>query len=122
MTESTAGTGSTGSYTVPDEGKGRITAIGPNHSYLLVGARKLIWGPSTAITVNTEDGERHVIDEFVQVGMKAQWKGLRDRATNTVTVTSPEAGTITVSGARTADATSYGSEVSAPVALSVQNR
>jgi hypothetical protein len=40
-----------------------------------------------------------------------------DRAANKVTVTSPAAGTVTVSGARTAGFTAYGNEVSAPVKL-----
>jgi hypothetical protein len=40
-----------------------------------------------------------------------------DRGANTVTVTSPAAGSITVSGASTAGFTTYGSEVSAPITL-----
>jgi hypothetical protein len=40
-----------------------------------------------------------------------------DRAANTVTVTSPAAGAVTVSGARTTGFTTYGSEVSAPITL-----
>jgi hypothetical protein len=40
-----------------------------------------------------------------------------DRAANTVTVVSPAAGKVTVSGARTAGFTTYGSEVSAPITL-----
>lgn len=73
-----------GSYTVVDEGRGKITAIGPNGSYLMVGGKTLIWDSSTRIIVNTPNGERNVIDGFVTVGMKVQWKGLRDKATNTV--------------------------------------
>lgn len=73
-----------GNYTVVDEGKGKITAIDPSGKYLMVGAKKLIWDSSTLIVVNTPDGESHVIDSFVKVGMKVQWKGLRDGATNTV--------------------------------------
>jgi hypothetical protein len=38
----------------------------------------------TVVIVNTPDGAKPVIDSFVKVGMKAQWKGLRDKATNTV--------------------------------------
>src|SRR5262249_54901704 len=38
-----------------------------------------------------------------------------DRGANTVTVVSPAAGSVTVSGARTAGFTTYGSEVSAPI-------
>ena len=40
-----------------------------------------------------------------------------DRGANTVTVTSPAAGSLTVSGARTSGFTTYGSEVSAKIAL-----
>lgn len=40
-----------------------------------------------------------------------------DAATNTVTVTSPASGTLTVSGAQTARSSSYGGDVSAPVTL-----
>ncbi len=71
-------------YTIPDESKGKITAVGPAYQFLMVGARKLTWNTNTRIVVNTPDGERHVIDSFVQTGMKVQWKGLRDQATNTV--------------------------------------
>lgn len=70
------------SFTIRDEGKGKITAVGAD--YLMVGAKKLIWNASTRITVNTPDGELHAVTSFVKVGMKAQWKGLRDQATNTV--------------------------------------
>jgi len=70
------------SYTIPDESKGKITALG--NGYLMVGAKKLIWNANTTIIVNTPGGARHAIDSFVQVGMKVQWKGLRDSATNTV--------------------------------------
>lgn len=73
-----------GNYKTPDEGKGKISAIGPNYSYLMVGSKKLVWNASTKITVNTPNGEQHVINSFVQVGMKVQWNGLRDKATNTV--------------------------------------
>jgi hypothetical protein len=41
-----------------------------------------------------------------------------DRGANTVTVSSPAAGTVTVSGVQTAGSTVYGSDVSAPIALS----
>jgi len=70
------------SYTIRDESKGKISAIGAG--YLMVGAKKLIWNSSTTIIVNTPNGVRSVIDSFVKVGMKVQWKGLRDAATNTV--------------------------------------
>lgn len=70
------------SYTISDEGKGKITAVGAD--YLMVGAKKLIWNASTRITVNTPNGGLHTVTSFVKVGMKAQWKGLRNKATNTV--------------------------------------
>ena len=38
----------------------------------------------TACKSGAELWERHVLDSFVKVGMKVQWKGLRDKATNTV--------------------------------------
>ncbi|MBI1765514.1 MAG: putative Ig domain-containing protein [Acidobacteria bacterium] len=71
-----------GNFTIKDEGQGRITALGAG--YLMVGTKKLIWNASTKITVNTPSGELHVIDGFVKVNMRVQWKGLRDNATNTV--------------------------------------
>jgi hypothetical protein len=71
-------------YTIVDESKGQITAIAPDYSFVMVGTKKLVWNASTLIIVNTPNGERHVVDSFVKVGMKVQWKGLRDRATNTV--------------------------------------
>lgn len=70
------------SYTVPDEGRGKITAVGAD--YLMVGPKKLVWNAGTRITVNTSNGGLHTVTSFVKVGMKAQWKGLRDQATNTV--------------------------------------
>ena len=73
-----------GAYTVKDESKGKITAIDPNYTYVMVNAKKLLVTSSTVVVVNTPDGERHVLDSFVKVGMKVQWKGLRDKATNTV--------------------------------------
>ena len=73
---------SAGNYTAPDESQGKITALGAG--YLMVGGKRLIWNASTKITVNMPDGEIHVVDGSVKVGMKVQWKGLRDKATNTV--------------------------------------
>lgn len=98
-----------------DYGNGRTlltdwldSVLGKYSSYYAVPVLNLDW-PALARQAVSRNGH------FAQlaVGVDAVY----DRATNTVTVTSPEAGTITVSGARTADATSYGSEVSAPVAL-----
>ena len=81
-----------GNYTVKDESQGKITAIAPDRSYLMVGNKKLIWNATTRITVNTAAGELHQIDSSVSVGMRAQWKGLRDRATNTVLTSQLEIG------------------------------
>lgn len=72
----------TGNYTVKDESQGKTTALGAN--YLQVGAKKLIWNANTTIIVNTPSGKKSVIDGFVKIGMKVQWKGLLDKATNTV--------------------------------------
>ena len=69
-------------FTVPDEAKGKITAVAAD--YLMVGGKKLIWNANTKINVNTPNGVIHVINSFVKKGMKVQWKGLRDKATNTV--------------------------------------
>ena len=69
-------------YTIRDEGKGKISAIGAG--YLLVGTKKLVWDANTVIIVNTSKGEKAVIDSSVKVGMKVQWKGLRDAASGTV--------------------------------------
>jgi hypothetical protein len=65
-----------------DENKGKISAMGSG--YLMVGTKKLIWNTTTVITVNEPSGAVHVIDSFVKAGMKVQWKGMRDPATNTV--------------------------------------
>lgn len=50
----------------------------------MVGTKKLIWNTETKIIVTTPNGELQVINSFVKIGMKVQWKGLRDNATNTV--------------------------------------
>lgn len=77
-----------GNFTISDESKGKITAIG--NGYLMVGRKRLIWTAATFIKVNTPDGELHSITEFVKAGMKVQWKGLLDKATNTVLTSSLE--------------------------------
>jgi hypothetical protein len=69
-------------YSIVDENKGKISSVGSG--YLMAGTKKLTWNSSTVITVNTPSGAKHVIDSFVQPGMKVQWKGMRDPATNTV--------------------------------------
>jgi len=73
-----------GNYTIEDESSGKITAIAPDLSYLMVGTKKLIWNSATHIQVNTNDADLHTVTSFVKVGMLVQWKGLRDKATNTV--------------------------------------
>jgi hypothetical protein len=50
-------------------------------------------------------------------GLAGGARAVYNRTTNTVTVTSPVATTVTVSGANTAGASTYGAEVSAPVTL-----
>src|SRR5207249_1660555 len=70
------------SYTIPDESKGKISAL--RSGYIMDVTKMLIWNAYTTINLNTPDGERHVVDNFVQVGMKVQWKDLRDKASNTV--------------------------------------
>lgn len=72
----------TTNYSIRDEGKGKISAIGAG--YLLVGTKKIVWDANTVIIVNTAKGEKAVIDASVKAGMKVQWKGLRDAATGTV--------------------------------------
>lgn len=57
-------------YTIRDESKGKIGAIGAG--YVLVGTKKLVWNSSTVVIVNTPNGELSVIDAFVKVGMKVQ--------------------------------------------------
>jgi len=75
-------------YTIRDESKGKINALGPN--YLMVGSKRLIWDSKTLVIVNTPSGTRSDIDSFVKVGMKIQWKGLRDPATGVVLTTKIE--------------------------------
>jgi hypothetical protein len=55
------------------------------------------------------------IAHFAELG--AGVDAVYDRAANRVTVTSPTTGKITMSGARTAGFTAYGTEVSAPITL-----
>lgn len=69
-------------YTIKDEAIGKISSLGSG--FVMVGAKKLVWDANTTIIVNTPAGTRNVIDSFVKVGMKVRWKGLRDKATNTV--------------------------------------
>jgi hypothetical protein len=69
-------------YTIRDEATGKITAVGSN--YLMVGGKKLIWNAATIIKVNTKNGLLNVITSAVKVGQRVQWKGLLDKATNTV--------------------------------------
>jgi len=79
-----SGGSSSGPYTVKDRGKGRITDVGPNDDYVMVGTKKLIWNGSTMLNVKTPLGVIHSIDPFVEDGMRVQWKGRLDPATNTV--------------------------------------
>lgn len=72
----------TTNYSIRDEGQGKISAMGAG--YLLVGTKKLVWDANTVIIVNTSKGGKSVIDSSVKVGMKVQWKGLRDTPSGTV--------------------------------------
>lgn len=76
--------GAHGHYSVPDEGQGTITALGPKDAYVKVGTTKLIWNSKTEITVNTPGGPLHVVGSFVQPGMSITWEGLMNKAGNTV--------------------------------------
>lgn len=59
-------------YTDRSEGEGRISAIG--EGYFVIGARKVFWDSTTRISAHST----------VQLGAKAEWKGLRDPATGDV--------------------------------------
>ncbi len=78
------------SYTVKDEGQGKITAVDAGGAFIMIGTKKIVWSPATQIIVNTPNGELHAIDNSVKVGMRAQWKGLRNKDTNTVLATKLE--------------------------------
>jgi hypothetical protein len=72
-----------GNYTILDENKGKITAVGLNCLY--VGTKKLVWNSNTIILVNGAPvGQRSTIGSYVRAGMRIQWKGLRDANTGTV--------------------------------------
>lgn len=71
-------------YTVPDEGHGRITAVGAGDTSLSVGGRTIVWTSSTQVTVGTGKHRIHVINGTVVPGMSIKWQGLRNPVTNTV--------------------------------------
>lgn len=62
-----------GNYTVKDEGRKKITAFGDH--YVFVGTKKIIWNSTSSYTLNAAQ---------IKVGMIAEWKGLRDKATGIV--------------------------------------
>ncbi|MDD5271199.1 MAG: Ig domain-containing protein [Methylovulum sp.] len=62
-----------GNYTVKDEGRKKITAFGDH--YVFVGSKRIIWDSNTLYTLHATQ---------IKVGMVAEWKGLRDKATNIV--------------------------------------
>lgn len=62
-----------GSYTINDQGKGAITAVGDH--YLYVGTKLILWDATTRLKLNAGQ---------IAVGMVAQWKGKRDAATGIV--------------------------------------
>lgn len=75
---------STGNYTIKDESSGKISAVGSD--YVMVGSKKLIWNSATVFGQNTKAGKISVFNaRLIKLNMtKVQWKGLRDKATNTV--------------------------------------
>ena len=82
--------------------------VGKYNTYYKVSLRTPAWGDlaQTATARNTHFA-----------GLAGGAQGVYNRTTNTVTVTSPVATTVTVSGARTAGYSTYGAEVSAPITL-----
>lgn len=75
---------STGNYTIPNESSGKISAVGSD--YVMVGSKKLIWNSATKFGQNTNDGKISVLNAaLIKLNItKVQWKGLMDKATNTV--------------------------------------
>jgi hypothetical protein len=63
-----------GNYTIPDQGKGKITAFGDHFIY--VGTKLIVWDAKTRFKLNNA-GQ-------IAVGMTTQWKGKRDAATGAV--------------------------------------
>jgi hypothetical protein len=61
-------------YTIKDEGRGRISAVGAG--YIKVGAKTIKYDSTTTLKLNYVAA--------IKVGMRAQWKGLRDPRTRTV--------------------------------------
>jgi hypothetical protein len=61
-----------GNYTVPDQGKGTITDVGDHSIY--VGSKLILWDATTRFKLNNA----------MQIGMLAQWKGKRDVSTGAV--------------------------------------
>jgi hypothetical protein len=76
----------TGNYTVADESikPTPISAVGSN--YVMVGSKKLIWNSATSFAQNTSAGKIKVFNaSLIKLNItKVQWKGLRDKTTNTV--------------------------------------
>jgi hypothetical protein len=98
-----------------DYGNGRTlitdwveTVVGKYASYYAVPLLNLHW---SALGAYTTQRSAH----FAQVA--AGVDAVYDRSTGTVTVASPAAGTVQVSGVQTAGSTTYGSDVSAPLTL-----
>ncbi|MDD5276161.1 MAG: putative Ig domain-containing protein [Methylovulum sp.] len=73
-----------GNYTVKNEGHGKISAVGSD--YLMVGNKKLIWNAATKFEQETHAGEISVLNpSLIKLNRtKVEWKGLLDKATNTV--------------------------------------
>ncbi len=63
-----------GNYTIPDQGKGKITSFGDHFIY--VGTKLILWDAKTRFKLNNASQ--------IAVGMPAHWKGKRDPATGVV--------------------------------------
>jgi len=74
------GIGAKGHFSVPDEGQGTISRIGPHDTFLKVGGLKVEWTPTTEITVHTPAGVQHTIGSAVTPGMTVQYEGLATKA------------------------------------------
>ena len=67
-------------YTIPDEGMGRITGVGKG--YIKVGKKTIKYDSTTVLKLNYVTR--------IKVGMTAQWKGFRDPRTGVVLATKLE--------------------------------
>jgi hypothetical protein len=102
----------TGATTALDDSSGPAPSATGHPAVARPPVEKLGLTPTwTALATYTTSRNAH----FAELG--AGVTGVYDSAANTVTLTTPAAGSVRVSGARTAGFTTYGSEVSAQVTL-----